>query len=182
MSTDQVTSDTSDPINETPSETLAESSPTQAEEATAIDSSLAEESAATEAAAEEIPVVEPAATEATGSSFLTSGSPTESNINTMNQVLHNSAASVAAPTDWPGPPTPAATPAVGAAVASSATPAASNAFPRRDNANNIEANTTLYVGNLYFEVSEDALQRQFAPYGKINRTRIIYDHRGLSRG
>jgi hypothetical protein len=180
LSTDQVTSDTSDPINETPPETEAE---TLAEEAAAIDSSLAEEGAAIEAAAaEETPVVEPAATEATGSSFLTSESPTESNINTMNQVLHNSAASETAPADWPAPPTPAATPADGAAVAATGTAAASNAFPRRGNANNIEANTTLYVGNLYFEVSEDALQRQFSPYGKINRTRIIYDHRGLSKG
>jgi len=46
----------------------------------------------------------------------------------------------------------------------------------------IPPTTVLYVGNLYFEVSEDALQQQFTPYGKISRVRIAYDHRGLSKG
>jgi len=43
-------------------------------------------------------------------------------------------------------------------------------------------NNTVYVGNLYFEVSEDALQRQFTPFGPIKKAKIIYDHRGLSKG
>jgi nucleolin len=46
----------------------------------------------------------------------------------------------------------------------------------------IEPSATLYVGNLFFEVSEEALERQFAHYGAIKKVRIIYDHRGLSKG
>jgi nucleolin len=47
---------------------------------------------------------------------------------------------------------------------------------------NISPSATLYVGNLFFEVSEEALERQFGHYGTIKKTRIIYDHRGLSKG
>ena len=43
-------------------------------------------------------------------------------------------------------------------------------------------NNTIYVGNLYFEVSEDGLQRHFTPFGPIKKARIVYDHRGLSKG
>jgi nucleolin len=46
----------------------------------------------------------------------------------------------------------------------------------------IAPSNTLYVGNLFFEVSEEALERQFAHYGPIKKTRVIYDHRGLSKG
>ena len=46
----------------------------------------------------------------------------------------------------------------------------------------VTPNNTLYVGNLYFEASEDALQRQFTPFGPIRKVRIVYDHRGLSKG
>jgi nucleolin len=45
-----------------------------------------------------------------------------------------------------------------------------------------DVNTTLYVGNLFFEVSEDALERLFVEHGAIKKTKIIYDHRGLSKG
>jgi len=40
----------------------------------------------------------------------------------------------------------------------------------------------LYIGNLFFEVTEDALEREFSRYGPIKKTKIIYDHRGLSKG
>jgi nucleolin len=50
------------------------------------------------------------------------------------------------------------------------------------NTANIAPSSTLYVGNLFFEVSEEALERQFAHYGPIKKTRIIFDHRGLSKG
>ena len=45
-----------------------------------------------------------------------------------------------------------------------------------------DPNATLYVGNLFFEVSEDALQRLFAEHGAVKKTKIIFDHRGLSKG
>jgi len=41
---------------------------------------------------------------------------------------------------------------------------------------------TLYCGNLFFEVSEDDLQKYFSRFGQVVKTKIIYDHRGLSKG
>ena len=43
-------------------------------------------------------------------------------------------------------------------------------------------NTTLYVGNLFFETTEDALKKQFESQGNVVKTRIVYDYRGLSKG
>lgn len=42
--------------------------------------------------------------------------------------------------------------------------------------------TNLYIGNLFFEVSESTLQREFEKYGNVTRVRIITDDRGMSRG
>ncbi|MCJ1401928.1 hypothetical protein MMC11_005145 [Xylographa trunciseda] len=41
---------------------------------------------------------------------------------------------------------------------------------------------TLYVGNLFFDVTEDALKKEFQKFGNVNLVRIIYDGRGLSKG
>jgi len=41
---------------------------------------------------------------------------------------------------------------------------------------------TLYVGNLFFDVTEDALKKEFLKFGNVNLVRIIYDGRGLSKG
>ena len=41
---------------------------------------------------------------------------------------------------------------------------------------------TLYVGNLFFDVTEDALKKEFQKFGNVNMVRIIYDGRGLSKG
>ncbi|MCJ1379749.1 hypothetical protein MMC17_002852 [Xylographa soralifera] len=41
---------------------------------------------------------------------------------------------------------------------------------------------TLYVGNLFFDVTEDTLKREFQKYGDVNMVRVIYDGRGLSKG
>ncbi|KAF2836523.1 RNI-like protein [Patellaria atrata CBS 101060] len=41
---------------------------------------------------------------------------------------------------------------------------------------------TLYVGNLFFEVTADTLKREFGQFGPIKYTKIIYDPRGLSKG
>jgi hypothetical protein len=43
-------------------------------------------------------------------------------------------------------------------------------------------NSTLYIGNIFFEVNEQSLEDHFARYGKIKKTRIVYDARGLSKG
>ena len=46
----------------------------------------------------------------------------------------------------------------------------------------IAPTTTLYVGNLFFESTEAALRREFSKFGEISNIKIIYDHRGLSKG
>lgn len=43
-------------------------------------------------------------------------------------------------------------------------------------------NSILYVGNIFFEVSETSLEEYFSRFGPIKSTRIIYDARGLSKG
>lgn len=41
---------------------------------------------------------------------------------------------------------------------------------------------SVYVGNLYYEVNADQLQRVFSRFGEIESVKVIYDNRGLSRG
>lgn len=41
---------------------------------------------------------------------------------------------------------------------------------------------TIYVGNLFFDVTENDLQKEFNRFGNIQRTRLIRDARGLSKG
>lgn len=43
-------------------------------------------------------------------------------------------------------------------------------------------NKTLYVGNLFFEVTEASLAEYFSTYGNIVKTRIVFDARGMSKG
>lgn len=43
-------------------------------------------------------------------------------------------------------------------------------------------NNVLYIGNLYYEVTTEQLQRVFSRFGDIESVKIIYDNRGLSRG
>ena len=43
-------------------------------------------------------------------------------------------------------------------------------------------NNTVYVGNLYYEVTADQLKRVFSRFGEVENVRVIYDNRGLSRG
>jgi hypothetical protein len=118
---------------------------------------------------------ESAAAEALGSFSQASGSSTESP--EMNQeLLQPSATSGTAQatqeaTTWREPSGPFSTRA-----AASPSPQASYLSPP------VTPNNTIYVGNLYFEVSEDGLQRHFTPFGPIRKTRIVYDHRGLSKG
>jgi nucleolin len=72
--------------------------------------------------------------------------------------------------------------AAGAAASAGATARTASGAGFGAPGSNIAPSTTLYVGNLFFEVSEEALERHFASYGTIKKTRIIYDHRGLSKG
>ncbi|KAJ8603901.1 hypothetical protein MRB53_042036 [Persea americana] len=43
-------------------------------------------------------------------------------------------------------------------------------------------NTNLYIGNLFFEVTEAKLAEYFGRYGPIKSTKIVFDGRGLSKG
>ncbi|CAO2656660.1 Nn.00g054630.m01.CDS01 [Neocucurbitaria sp. VM-36] len=45
-----------------------------------------------------------------------------------------------------------------------------------------EPNNTLYIGNLYYEVTADQLKRVFSRFGEVESVKVIYDNRGLSRG
>ena len=48
--------------------------------------------------------------------------------------------------------------------------------------NDTPPNNTLYIGNLYYEVTADQLKRVFSRFGEIDSVKIVYDNRGLSRG
>ena len=41
---------------------------------------------------------------------------------------------------------------------------------------------TVYVGNLFFDVTENDLGKEFGRYGEVKKTRLIRDARGLSKG
>ncbi|KAL9114003.1 MAG: hypothetical protein Q9187_007527, partial [Circinaria calcarea] len=41
---------------------------------------------------------------------------------------------------------------------------------------------TVYVGNLFFDVSEDSIRQAMQRFGTVNNVKIIYDGRGLSKG
>lgn len=47
---------------------------------------------------------------------------------------------------------------------------------------NAAPSTTLYIGNLYFEVTEAGLRKEFGKYGNVSSVKIVYDGRGLSKG
>lgn len=40
----------------------------------------------------------------------------------------------------------------------------------------------LYLGNLFFDVTEDDLKREFSKFGTVQSVRLVYDGRGLSKG
>lgn len=41
---------------------------------------------------------------------------------------------------------------------------------------------SVYVGNLFFDVTESDLEKEFARFGTIKSVRLIKDVRGLSKG
>lgn len=55
--------------------------------------------------------------------------------------------------------------------------------PKRDMLReSLPPSTTLYVGNLFFDVAEGDVQREFEKAGEVVSVRIIKDGRGLSKG
>ena len=55
-------------------------------------------------------------------------------------------------------------------------------FKRPQNDTPATPNNVLYIGNLYYEVTEDQLRRVFSRFGEVENVRIVIDNRGLSRG
>lgn len=45
-----------------------------------------------------------------------------------------------------------------------------------------EPKPTIYVGNLFFDVTESDLEKEFSRFGTIKTIRLIKDVRGLSKG
>ncbi|KAF2460052.1 hypothetical protein BDY21DRAFT_316907 [Lineolata rhizophorae] len=67
-------------------------------------------------------------------------------------------------------------------AAAQATEPSADAGPSVNTASGAVSSTTLYVGNLFFEVREEMLERVFSEYGSIKKARIVFDDRGLSKG
>lgn len=68
------------------------------------------------------------------------------------------------------------------AVADQAQGGAPQRRERRSGGTPAAPGNTLYVGNLYYEVTADQLTRVFSRFGEIDNVKIIYDNRGMSRG
>jgi nucleolin len=47
---------------------------------------------------------------------------------------------------------------------------------------NIEPSSTVYVGNLFFDVKDNEIDEFFAKYGGVADTKIVKDIRGFSKG
>ncbi|KAF2682418.1 RNA-binding domain-containing protein [Lentithecium fluviatile CBS 122367] len=74
---------------------------------------------------------------------------------------------------------------VGANTLDAVADQADGARPKRDRKIGgapAEPSPTIYVGNLYYEVTGDQLKRVFSRFGEVDSVKIIYDNRGLSRG
>ena len=46
----------------------------------------------------------------------------------------------------------------------------------------VEPNVSLYVGNLYFSISESDLSKHMSQFGPVKGVRLVFDARGMSRG
>lgn len=58
----------------------------------------------------------------------------------------------------------------------------SRAFDRRPAREPPTPKPSVYVGNLFFDVTEGDLQKEFGRFGEIKNLRLIKDVRGLSKG
>ena len=41
---------------------------------------------------------------------------------------------------------------------------------------------TIYIGNLFFDVTEADIMKEFSKFGKVNKVTVMRDNRGLSKG
>ena len=93
------------------------------------------------------------------------------------------AVSVAAPgSGAPASSTPVAESIPQPAETTSAAVAAGTAAQGTEAMPNAGTPMCLYIGNLFFEVTEDDIRRHFEPYGKVMAVNVIRDLRGVSRG
>jgi RNA recognition motif-containing protein len=46
----------------------------------------------------------------------------------------------------------------------------------------VEPKSTIYIGNLFFDVTENDLVKELSRFGTITKCRLIRDSRGLSKG
>jgi nucleolin len=59
---------------------------------------------------------------------------------------------------------------------------ASSDRPRVSDASFTEPKSTIYIGNLFFDVTENDLMKELSRFGNIIKCRLIRDSRGLSKG
>ena len=45
-----------------------------------------------------------------------------------------------------------------------------------------EPKETIYIGNLFFDVTENDLSKELSRFGKVEKVRMMRDGRGLSKG
>jgi RNA recognition motif-containing protein len=45
-----------------------------------------------------------------------------------------------------------------------------------------EPKSTIYIGNLFFDVTENDLVKELSRFGTVTKCRLIRDSRGLSKG
>lgn len=71
--------------------------------------------------------------------------------------------------------------ALEAAAKSADKPRGKKPFERRQQPDT-PPSETVYVGNLYYEVTADQVKRVFSRFGEVKNVNIVFDNRGLSRG
>ena len=67
------------------------------------------------------------------------------------------------------------------AAATSSTAASPQGTPR-DRFPVNSPKSTVYVGNLFFDITDNDLQQEFSRFGKVQTVRLMRDTRGLSKG
>lgn len=68
------------------------------------------------------------------------------------------------------------------AVSAAASGRSASSRPAREPQEAPEPKPTVYIGNLFFDVTENDLNKEFSRFGTIQNTRLIRDARGLSKG
>lgn len=55
-------------------------------------------------------------------------------------------------------------------------------YTQRDEERDTTPKPTIFVGNLFFDVAENDLEKEFTRFGRLKNVKIIRDSRGLSKG